>query len=135
MVFVEPLDEVQPATLVLGFDKSWRCQIDNRITLAAKWSALKNARKKASPPILSPSERVAYVIEQHDKSRQILVLTSQTVGRPGTGARSSRLDETRHHLKDGWSVVIAERMHRSHHCDVVNTFGDVREELRDLDAR
>src|SRR6185503_19610068 len=96
MVFVEHFDEVQPAALVLGFDKFWRGQIYNRISLVAERSALVNTRKEASTPVLRSTQRRPHIVHEYHKSRQVLVLASQPVGRPGAYAGSSRLDESRH---------------------------------------
>ena len=130
---IQGLDEVKTAALMFGLDIFRRGQVHDRISVIAEGCSLIDTRQEPGAPVLGPPERSSHAVQQNDESGQVLVLTSQTVDRPGTHAGSSGLNESCHHLEDRRRVVVAKRLDGSDNCDVVNAFRRVSEEFRDFD--
>src|ERR1700722_12254421 len=59
-------------------------QIQHRFSMGAALDALVNTRKEAGTPQLFAAVRRFTSRQQHDKSRQILILRAQSVDYPGT---------------------------------------------------
>ena len=85
-------------------------------------SSLACSRQKCRTPVACRNNRVATGAHSQ-KSRQVLVLCSQSVSEPGTETRSRQTCFATVHEHERWFVIRHLGLHRTNHCHVVNVPG------------
>ena len=95
-----------------------------------------HGRQKSAPPVTSvqilafPDAR-----DQHDKRRQVAIVTAQSVGKPRSHDRPARLCITGLHEGDRRIMIDRFGLHRANDRNIVRHFCRPRQKLRDLDSR
>src|ERR1043166_2263139 len=104
-------------------------QEQNGIARPSKRHSLVNRREESTTPVSGPATGAASRT-QHHKTRQILGFASQTVGNPGTHARTTELGRAGVHENLSRSVIKRVRGHRLHDRDVVHDLGQMWQRFR-----
>ena len=129
MLLVQLVQQIQPATLAFRRDVFRRLQVDNRIARGAKRCALIRRRHESIAPVRSAADRAAAPIREDNERGQVLILSAEAVCDPAAHARIPGLNEASIHLKQGRTMIVADRIHRADQRDVVHLLCDVRKQL------
>ena len=131
---VQLREQIQPGPLLLRADLGRRLQVDDRIAGRAEERPLVGRGDKARAPVVDAAERAAAPILNHHVRRQARVLRTKPVGDPRTDAREPHADLSGLHFVGRLDVVVGLAVDRSHEGNLVDVSGDVREQVRHLEA-
>ena len=87
-----------------------------------------NRRQKPGAPKGFPPIRVRPPREEDNETGQILIYSTQSIGDPGTKARSPQILAASMNEQLGGSMIELIRLHRVDHADLVQMLLELREQ-------
>ena len=110
-------------------------QMQDRLLAGPHRHALIGRRQIAAAPGRRAALESAARIGQHDERRQVAVLAPQAISHPTADARPAHQDAAGVHLIDRLRMIHAVAVQAADHAQLVGMFGDLRQEVADLQAR
>ena len=125
---------VEAGALLIGGHPLGRRQVDDRVADGAEERPLVGGRHEPGAPVVGSAERAAAVVVHHDVGGQARRLRAEAVGDPRPDAREAHADLATLHLVGRLDMVVRAAVERPDERHLVDLAGEVREDLRDLDA-
>ena len=131
---VEVVQQLNIGFLTSGGGARRGLQIHDGNTFRLEGGSLVDGRQVSIGPVLGPAKAPGAADGKHHEGRQILVLGSQPVDRPGTQRRTAGQRCPCIHQEGGQGVGVGVGVNRPHHRHVVHAGGQMGKHVRNFGA-
>src|SRR6266852_589171 len=134
MMLIELRKERQLAALLLFTDTARRVKVRKRFSCWTESNALIKRRHEPGAPIAGAANHLSVIVTEHSEGRQILILGSQSIAKPGAERWPAAENRTGVHLTDAVRMIQTVAPAGTDDSEIIDAFRSVRQPIRNPEA-